>query len=323
MQRSSNEEVGFNYWMKWQVPVCGLIIAIPTAIAIKFIKSKPRNPQSHNLNEILWISCWRNLNPKWLLLYRALAFLSMAYLLFQMLLFSGLFAFYFYTQWTFALVMVYFALGTIVSARGCLMSSKKSPTENTENDKFLKNSSEGNGSDSAMNSREKENRISDVDEANERAGILESLMDITYQISAGASVLTDLVFWFILVPMLAGKQFELTLLIGFIHSLNAVFLAIDSLFNALPFEWFGFVYFILWSATYVTFQWILHAFGLKWWPYPFLDLSTPSAPLWYLGLALIHVPCYGVYFLFVKAKNAIFSKLFQRAFVRSQHLKAA
>ncbi|XP_056684579.1 uncharacterized protein [Spinacia oleracea] len=128
---------------------------------------------------------------------------------------------------------------------------------------------------------------------------------------------------------MAGKQFELTLLIGFIHSLNAVFLVIDSLLNAIPFKWFGFLYFILWSTAYTTFQWIIHACGVTWWPYPFLDLSTPWAPLWYFALAVVHVPCYAVYIMLVKGKDSIFSKLFPRAFVRSdqrlisQHQKAA
>lgn len=333
MQRST---VGVDYWMKWQVPVCGLIIAIPAAVAIKSIKARTRNggEEAQNLNDslLLWVPCWRKLSPKWLLLYRALAFISMAYLLYQMLLFSGLFGFYFYTQWTFTLVMVYFAIGTIVSAQGCLMSTDKASAENAEKDKFLKNGSKGNESGAALGSRRGKGSTNlqnhdSYDEARRGPGLLGSLMQIVYQTSAGASVLTDLVFWFILVPMMSGKQFELTLLIGCIHSLNAIFLVIDSLLNALPFQWFGFAYFVLWSVTYITFQWMLHACGFTWWPYPFLELSTPWAPLWYLGLAIIHVPCYAVYLVLVKAKNSIFSKLFPQTFVRthewkSQHRKA-
>ncbi|KMT10014.1 hypothetical protein BVRB_5g122290 [Beta vulgaris subsp. vulgaris] len=323
MTKSPGEDVGIDYWMKWQVMVCGLIIAIPAAIVINIIKSRNRNlKESQNSNYLLWLPSWRNLHPKWLLLYRTFAFLSMAFLLYQILLFAGLFALYFYTQWTFVLVMLYFAIGTFVSAQGCLMSSNKAPTGNAEKHKVVEKES-----GTALSSTNLQLHDGG-DESHEGAGVLGSLMLIIYQTSAGASVLTDLVFWFILVPMMSGKQFQLTLLIGCIHSLNVVFLVIDALLNALPFEWFGFCYFILWSITYVTFQWILHACGSTWWPYPFLELSTPWAPLWYLGLALIHVPCYGVYYMFVKAKNLIFSKLFERAFVRShgwilQHHKAA
>uniref|UniRef100_A0A803M7A7 Uncharacterized protein n=1 Tax=Chenopodium quinoa TaxID=63459 RepID=A0A803M7A7_CHEQI len=223
-------------------------------------------------------------------------------------------------------------IGTIISAQGCFMSAEKGPATSAGKDKFLKNDSDGNESAAALGSNKGEgsNTLQNHDSNDEAGGVgfLGSLMLIVYQISAGASMLTDLVFWCILVPMMAGKQFELTLLIGFIHSLNAVFLVIDSLLNALPFQWFGFTYFILWSVTYITFQWILHACGFTWWPYPFLELSTPWAPLWYLGMAVIHVPCYAVYIMLVKAKNSIFSKLFPRAFVRSHqwishHQKAA
>lgn len=92
------------------------------------------------------------------------------------------------------------------------------------------------------------------------------------------------------------------------------------------------------------------------WPYPFLELNTPWAPVWYVvhqlwyvsahfnhlqlpinkerikiltlnfilrihscsyfGLALVHIPCYWIYTLVVKAKCSIFTRLFPRAFVR-------
>ncbi|RZB82896.1 hypothetical protein D0Y65_031812 [Glycine soja] len=38
------------------------------------------------------------------------------------------------------------------------------------------------------------------------------------------------------------------------------------------------------------------------WPYPFLELNNKWAPIWYLCLAVIHAPCYGVYYLIVRAK---------------------
>ncbi|KAG6436708.1 hypothetical protein SASPL_101610 [Salvia splendens] len=52
------------------------------------------------------------------------------------------------------------------------------------------------------------------------------------------------------------------------------------------------------------------------WPYPFLDLSTPWAPLWYLALALVHIPFYGLYVWLTKAKHKAFSTWFPNAFMR-------
>ncbi|GFP87564.1 1 4-alpha-glucan-branching enzyme 3 chloroplastic/amyloplastic [Phtheirospermum japonicum] len=106
-------------------------------------------------------------------------------------------------------------------------------------------------------------------------------------------------------------------IIGCIHSLNVIFLIIETALNRLPFTWFGIIYFVLWSGAYVVFQWVLHASYFTWWPYPFLDLSTPLAPLWYLGLALVHIPCYGLYVLLTKAKHVSLSRMFPKAFVRS------
>ncbi|KAL6225645.1 hypothetical protein ACLB2K_004494 [Fragaria x ananassa] len=78
----------------------------------------------------------------------------------------------------------------------------------------------------------------------------------------------------------------------------------------------GFAYFVLFSCLYITFQWTIHALGVDWWPYPFLELNTPWAPVCYFGLALVHIPCYWIYTLVVKAKCSIFTRLFPRAFVR-------
>lgn len=39
----------------------------------------------------------------------------------------------------------------------------------------------------------------------------------------------------------------------------------------------------------------------------------------YFGMALVHIPCYGLYALLIKAKDQIFSRLFPQAFLRSYY----
>ncbi|KAM7501129.1 hypothetical protein LguiB_000033 [Lonicera macranthoides] len=355
-----SETVGIEYWLKWQVAVCALIFIIPSVVSLILITRSQRLINSTNL----WLPCWTNLNPLWLLLYRAFALLSMAFLLYQTVLAFGFFVFYFYTQWTFALVMVYFALGTIVSARGCWMYSKTPFAQNGERDKFLKKYSEENTtSQSTTTFKGKETKSQGHNihpQIDQRAGILEKLMLSVYHDSENhlgsctrillrllvwsrrmanltevenidvfgfaevenidvftcAVMLTDIVFWCLLLPFMTGDNFRLTLLIGCMHSLNAVFLLLDSALNSLPFAWHRLTDFVLWSASYVVFQWVLHACCFTWWPYPFLDLSTPWAPMWYFSLALVHVPCYGLYAVLMKAKGSLFSKMFPHAFVR-------
>ncbi|XP_052173778.1 uncharacterized protein LOC127789034 isoform X1 [Diospyros lotus] len=319
------EAAGLEYWLRWQVPVCALIILLPFAVAIRILRrEEPPPPLLAFSATHLWLPCWKNLNPLWLLFFRAFAFASMAFLLYHIVaLLRGLFAFYFYTQWTFALVTIYFALATFISARGCWIHSRKRFTDETMSSEFLKKSSKENESDgtSFLNPEETNHAIKSQSHHSKKAnvhtvGFLEHLMQAIYQTCAGAVMLTDIVFWCLLVPFLLGDKFQLTLLIGSIHSVNAVFLILDSVLNSQPLTWYGLPYFVIWSVSYVVFQWILHACGFTWWPYPFLELSTPWAPLWYFALALVHLPCYGIYVLLVKAKVWTFSRIFPNAFLR-------
>ncbi|CAI9104860.1 OLC1v1003643C1 [Oldenlandia corymbosa var. corymbosa] len=280
-----------SYWLRWQVPVCALIFILPALVSVTLIINRNRRikaplgpsnsiPTHHHL----WVPCWRFLHPRWLLIYRALAFFTMAAMLYQFIITLGLFTFFFYTQWTFTLVIVYFGLGTLVSVHGCWTLSAKSSESGEQADKAIR--------------------------------FWGNLMEHIYQACAGAVMLTDIVFWCLLVPFMLNEEFQLTLLIAFMHSINAVFLILDSFLNSIPFPWFGLVYFVLWSCSYIIFQWALHLCCVAWWPYPFLDLSNPWAPMWYLAMALIHIPCYGLYMLIVKAKDFICSRLFSDSYKR-------
>ncbi|KAB1202661.1 hypothetical protein CJ030_MR8G012613 [Morella rubra] len=288
-------------------------------------------------------------------------------------------------RWTFALVTVYFALGTIVSAYGCQLSAEKPASEKVKGTGNLKSHyaqeeiqqklrfwgylmqttyltcagavmltdlvfwcillpfllgeqfslTLGDGLFEAEvhcnNDTSNVECFALYNAANQiesvLIGCLHSLNAVFLLLDAalnnltcaGAVMLTDLVFWCILLPFLLGEQFSLTLLIGCLHSLNAVFLLLDAALNNLPFPWFGFAYFVLWSCLYVSFQWVLHACGFTWWPYPFLELRTPWAPVWYLCLALVHIPCYAIYAVLIKMKHSVLPGLFPRAFVLRSH----
>ncbi|XP_073015658.1 uncharacterized protein [Primulina eburnea] len=336
---SNSSLLRWEYWLQWQVLVCALILILPTTMAVIFLL---RNRSTHPLKPAdLWATCWTNIHPRFLLFYRAFAFAAMAFLLFQTVAAFGFFVFFFYTQWTFALVMVYFALATLVSGRGCQIDSR---TQSGETDRFLKKDSEDimNETPTATENHvggftKQEVHHNQVAYQEQQVGSIENIVYIIYQASlfsihrflsqilmlyghrqyaAGAVILTDIVFWCLLLPFMTGESFQLTLLIGCMHSVNAVFLLIESALNRMPFPWFGLIYFLLWSCAYVVVQWVLHACCFTWWPYPFLELSTPWAPMWYLALGLAHVPCYGLYVLLVKTKQAALSRMFPRTSVR-------
>lgn len=88
-----------HYWLHWQVLLSSLIFLLPAVLAVILIRRRLKS----NLNPLnstqLWFPCWRFLHPRWLLFYRAFAFLSMAFFLYQIVLAVGFFVFFFYTQY--------------------------------------------------------------------------------------------------------------------------------------------------------------------------------------------------------------------------------
>ncbi|XP_057509401.1 uncharacterized protein LOC130792012 [Actinidia eriantha] len=278
-------------------------------------------PIGHVSSTQLWTSCWLGLHPIWLFGLRFASFLITSGFLAWDILEYGASIFVYYTEWTFTLVIVYFAIGTIVSAHGCMVYYSKKPpaSESGQKEELLRRDVESN---LAIGVKEIRGTIKlqshyDLEAIQQRAGFWGYLMQTAYQTCAGAVILTDLVFWCIIVPFLSNAHLELNPLMGCMHTLNAVFLILDASVNSLPFSWFRLAYFVLWSCSYVVFQWVIHACGYSMWPYPFLELSSPWAPLWYLCLAVVHIPCYGLYSLLIRAKNSIFPRFFPQAFVKS------
>ncbi|KAL5792020.1 hypothetical protein ACOSP7_000614 [Xanthoceras sorbifolium] len=281
-------------------------------------------PRAHVSSYQLWTSCWKGVHPGWLLMTRFVSFVVMAGFLSWDITDWGLGIFVYYTEWTFALVTFYFALGTVISSYGCWVYSKGLHSENGNVNEFLRRDVEENITASTMTYRKNEIKGSIKlqshyahEEFQQRAGFWGYLMQTIYQTCAGAVVLTDLVFWCLIVPFLSNSHTTLNMLMGCMHTMNAVCLLLDTALNSLPFPWFRIAYFVQWSCLYVVFQWIIHACGLTWWPYPFLELDTPWAPLWYFVMAVVHLPCYGVYTLITNAKYSILPRLFPQAFIRA------
>ncbi|XP_040375646.1 uncharacterized protein LOC112167884 isoform X2 [Rosa chinensis] len=146
------------------------------------------------------------------------------------------------------------------------------------------------------------------------AGVYVYIFQVIYQMCGGAVVLTDVIFWLILYPFLTSKDYKLNFMMVSMHSFNVVFLLGETILNSLRFPLFRISYFVLWTGIFVIFQWIIHACKNMWWPYPFLDLSSSYAPLWYLGVGVAHIPCYGAYALIIRMKQLWFSRSFPGSF---------
>jgi hypothetical protein len=136
---------GAAYWLRWQVLVCGALIALPTVAAAALLPRLRRAAPPLRAAD-LWVPCWARLHPGWLLAYRAVALAAAVALLARLVVARGITVFYFYTQyglsillkssyfllshfgfklyspkwfcrWTFLLVTIYFAVMWSVSFR--------------------------------------------------------------------------------------------------------------------------------------------------------------------------------------------------------------
>ncbi|GLT42688.1 hypothetical protein SLA2020_166750 [Shorea laevis] len=100
---------------------------------------------------------------------------------------------------------------------------------------------------------------------------------------------------------------------NYTHTLNAVFLLLDTVPIACRFLCSGLHILFCGAAFTFFFQWVVHACCISWWPYNFLHLNSPWSPSRYFAFAVAHFPCYGIYAL-VKVKNSVLLQLFPNAF---------
>ncbi|KAE8716551.1 signal recognition particle receptor subunit beta-like [Hibiscus syriacus] len=153
------------------------------------------------------------------------------------------------------------------------------------------------------------------------AGGLIYAFQIMYQASAGASMLTDLVFWIILFPYLRSIPYSVDLMIIVcMHSVNAVFLLCDVVLNCLRFHFSRIAYFFLWTSVFVIYSNGLCMLIITFGGHPFLDLTPFYAPFWYLAVGTMHLPCHGAFALVVKRKESSLSRLFPESY-RKSHKK--
>ncbi|XP_071731687.1 uncharacterized protein [Rutidosis leptorrhynchoides] len=310
-----------SYWLNWRLFLCCVWLLTSMGIASYLItkyegpvKRKLRNREDKDdddddyggvlYDDELWKPCLKGIHPAWLLSFRIFAFFVLSILLVLNAIVDSGSIFYYYTQWTFTLITIYFGIGSLLSIYGCKQYHNKVGGDRSEefDEELADISNVPNGAKIAGQN----NQIY----ARKVAGFWGYVFQILFQMQAGAVVLTDCVFWFIIVPFLAINDYNLNFFLIAIHSINAVFLIGDTVLNSLRFPWFRIAYFVLWTCVFVVFQWIVHACIHIWWPYLFLDISSPFSPLWYLLVALLHVPCYGVFVLVIKLKHFLLVKWF-------------
>lgn len=305
-------------WLNWRVLLCLIIVVMPMIVALfmiwKFEVLRSREREAQDIgralyDEDVWRPCLKQIHPLWLLAFRVLAFgLALSTITVKAVIHKGS-TFYYYTQWTFALITFYFGFGILLSVYGCYQNYKIST--DVLNVQPTGIDAEEGYRQPLTGKAANHNKRCHVSQA---AGVSSYLFQVIFQISGGAVMLTDCVYWTIIFPFLTIKDYNLSFMTVNLHTLNALLLLGDTVLNSLRFPWFRISYFILWTSAYVIFQWALHASISTWWPYPFLDLSSTNAPLSYLFLALMHLPCYGIFALIVKSKHNLLSKWFPNSY---------
>ncbi|KAL6493532.1 hypothetical protein OROGR_032311 [Orobanche gracilis] len=122
-----------------------------------------------------------------------------------------------------------FRLGSLLSMRGCYRYNQSGANKHFDSESGSSMTIRNNNMLNATKGME----INQENVVREKAGILAYIFQIIFQMNAGAVLLTDTVFWFILVPFLLIKAYNLNFLIINMHSINAVFLLGETALNSL------------------------------------------------------------------------------------------
>ncbi|XP_059656152.1 uncharacterized protein LOC132303088 isoform X2 [Cornus florida] len=288
------------YWLNWRFLLCAIWMLSAMVVSVILIRkyegfNKSRNGRRDNQRETagslykdeVWKTSLKTIHPAGLLAYRITAFSVLLASITANVVRDGVSVFFFYTQWTFALATIYFGLGSSLSIYGCCQSCSEvgDRVDHVGDDAELgMYVAPTLGENANMPTISKSLNTDKEPHIRKPAGILGYIFQITFQLTAT------------------------------MHSINVVFLLGDMSLNCLRFPFFRVAYFVLWTVTYVIFQWIIHFFFPIWWPYSFFDLSSPYAPLWYLAVGLLHLPCYGLFALIVRMKQLWFSRSFPESY---------
>ncbi|XP_020226925.1 uncharacterized protein LOC109808359 isoform X1 [Cajanus cajan] len=324
-QQDITDTTSLSYWLNWRFYLCAVIVLLSMVLAFLVIwkhkgsrlfrSVKGENQQDGTLSgDEAWKPCLKEIHPVCLLAFRVIAFSSLLATLIAKIHINSGSIFFYYTQWTFTLVTIYFGCASVLSMYGCYQHKKSSTVINVN----IARMDAEHGPYMPLLHQDSTNlsRMEDLADPhaeihkNQVAPIWSYIFQILFQMNAGAVMLTDSVYWFIIFPFLTLRDYDFNFMTVNLHTLNVVLLLGDAALNCLKIHWFGISFFVLWTSLYVIFQWAIHAFIWIWWPYPFLDLSLPYSPLWYFLVALLHIPCYGLFKLIVEMKYYFLSKWF-------------
>ncbi|KAG7389980.1 hypothetical protein PHYBOEH_007177 [Phytophthora boehmeriae] len=199
----------------------------------------------------------------------------------------------FYTSWNFILQGVYFA----AAARYSGQKLQREVGERTAQYTALMDG-DYDGIDSPLATRRRVARSSGLQWIN-----LELLLDVCL----AASLLISVVVWTVLYPYavkIGHPEAVLNSVSYCQHGANVVLLQLDFFATGHQVSRDALPLIMTWPSLYTIFAWIVHGTIAKgFWPYPFLELNTPWAPVWYGGLLIAHVSALMLMMLLSRVKH--------------------
>uniref|UniRef100_A0A2P2KFA4 Uncharacterized protein MANES_15G166900 n=1 Tax=Rhizophora mucronata TaxID=61149 RepID=A0A2P2KFA4_RHIMU len=211
-------------WLNWRVFLCAVWILTPLMIAVFIIwkydgldhlrssEGKTQQEAAHLLyGDESWRPCLKEIHPIWLLIYRIASFCLLSATIIFRVSVTGFGIFYFYTQWTFTLLTVYFGFGLLLSLRGCHQYHKFGCTpfdlhhigRDAEQGHYVP--LRGRESASVLETRGPSSPQNEI-YAIQAASITSYVFQNMFQVVAGAVMLTDCVYWFIIFPYFTIKD---------------------------------------------------------------------------------------------------------------------
>ncbi|EQC28696.1 hypothetical protein SDRG_13571 [Saprolegnia diclina VS20] len=121
------------------------------------------------------------------------------------------------------------------------------------------------------------------------------LLDVVFP----ASLLVMAVVWAILYPLAKAAHATEQLLnwTSYVqHGINVPLLGLEFYLvcaDSIPMAMGGLPLLVLWGTLYGVAAWIIHEVT-SFWPYPFMKVESPYAPLWYFLVCVLHIAFFGV-----------------------------
>ncbi|KAG8384844.1 hypothetical protein BUALT_Bualt04G0160600 [Buddleja alternifolia] len=240
----SSDPTTLSYWLNWRVFVSAIWVLTSMLVASFIIwkyehsdnlqSDEERTQQeSSRIYDRSWKPCVEEIHPMFLMFFRLIAFcLLLVAFCFDVAL-HGFELFYYYTQWTFTLVTIYFGLGSLLSIHGCFhhlrsnSSNKFHASEDSEQGLYVPLKNGGNKTGVKL--------LESLDHPGKFHILVTSrfwgyLFQVLFQMTAGAVTITDLVYWCLIFPFITLRDYEMNFVSA--YGLNNPFVLLFPVFGS-------------------------------------------------------------------------------------------